>query len=125
MKIYVVTSGDYSDYGINAIFSTLEGAEEYIKIATKFKWGSSYCNTFDIEEWEMDKNVKPIYVIARYYIENGYIEFDEDDYDKDVEFPIIDEYCQYYRVRYCENEEVMKKAVYDQRAMYLAKKENI
>lgn len=30
-KIYIVTSGDYSDYRVNAVFSTREKAEEYIQ----------------------------------------------------------------------------------------------
>src|SRR3990167_10395534 len=33
-KVYVVTSGQYSDYGIKAVFSTKEKAEEYIKLST-------------------------------------------------------------------------------------------
>ena len=68
--------------------------------------------------------MKPIYVIARYGIEDGNIKFEED-YEEDIEYPRTLEPYQYFRVRYCENEEVMRKAVYDQRAMYLAKKENI
>jgi hypothetical protein len=31
MTVYVVTSGCYSDYGINAIFSTQEKAQEYME----------------------------------------------------------------------------------------------
>ena len=29
-QVYVVTSGEYSDYGINAIFTTRELAEDYV-----------------------------------------------------------------------------------------------
>lgn len=49
MKVYVVTSGSYSDYGINAIFSTKELAEEYIKEVWK---NSTSCN--GVNEWELD-----------------------------------------------------------------------
>ena len=30
-KIYIVTSGEYSDYAIDAVFSTEEKAHEYIQ----------------------------------------------------------------------------------------------
>jgi len=46
-KVYIVTSGDYSDYRINAVFSTLELAEEYEKLA-------SHRNSNGVNEWEMD-----------------------------------------------------------------------
>ena len=32
MQVYVVTSGEYSDYGIDAIFSTAEKAQEYVSM---------------------------------------------------------------------------------------------
>ena len=32
MKIFIVTSGAYSDYHIDAVFSTKENAERYNKI---------------------------------------------------------------------------------------------
>lgn len=48
--VYVVTDGSYSDYGIKAIFSTKELAEEY-QDAGKFD---------DIEEWELDAEVGKI-----------------------------------------------------------------
>jgi hypothetical protein len=46
-KVYVVVSGEYSDYGIEAIFSTREAAEEYMKVVTL-----SYSPA--IEEWDID-----------------------------------------------------------------------
>ena len=47
MKIFIVTSGAYSDYHINAAFSTKENAEKYNKL---------YANSDfeDIEEFEVD-----------------------------------------------------------------------
>lgn len=45
MKVYVCTSGDYSDFKIEGIFSTKEKAEEYYNF---FK------DLNDIEEWELD-----------------------------------------------------------------------
>ena len=53
MTIYVVTSGTYSDYGINAMFSTKTLAEE---------WIAKLEGSYDIEEWELDaeKNSEPL-----------------------------------------------------------------
>jgi hypothetical protein len=42
--IYAVTSGSYSDYSVNAVFSTREMAEEFVN-------GD---RGYDIEEWELD-----------------------------------------------------------------------
>jgi len=50
MKVYVATSGAYSDYHINAVFSTKENAERYNKIH-----GSG--DFEDIEEFEVDEDI--------------------------------------------------------------------
>lgn len=47
-KIFIVTSGEYSDYHIDAVFSTREKAEEYADIC-----GPDY----EIEEYEVDAPV--------------------------------------------------------------------
>lgn len=51
--VYVVTSGEYSDYGINAIFSTRELAQSFIDAFKADKW-----HEMDIEEWDLDPNSK-------------------------------------------------------------------
>ena len=48
-KIYIVTSGEYSDYHIDAVFSTKEKAKAYIQ-----QKGTEY----DIEEYELDEEVE-------------------------------------------------------------------
>lgn len=48
-KIYIVTSGDYSDYRIDEVFSTKEKAEEYVQ-----QHGTDY----RIEDYDIDKEVK-------------------------------------------------------------------
>jgi hypothetical protein len=47
-KVYVVTSGSYSDYGIERIFSTQELAEKYIRR----RYGM--CRDAEIEEHSLD-----------------------------------------------------------------------
>lgn len=49
--MYVVTSGDYSDYGINAIFDTKELAEKYVGCFNTGRW-----NEMRIEEWSLNPN---------------------------------------------------------------------
>lgn len=47
-KIYIVTSGEYSDYGIEAVFSTKEKANEYVQ-----QNGTEY----HVEEYDLDEEV--------------------------------------------------------------------
>ena len=47
-KVYIVTSGEYSSYGINAVFSEKKLADEYIKRA-----GEGY----GIEDYELDEPI--------------------------------------------------------------------
>lgn len=51
-KVYIVTSGDYSDYTINAIFSTRDKAEEYVDTH-----GSDYrVEEYPVDDAEVKKN---------------------------------------------------------------------
>lgn len=52
MQVYVVTSGEYSDYGINAIFSTREKAQEYVDMRT---FTDNYNESYYICSWEVDE----------------------------------------------------------------------
>jgi len=49
MKIFIVTSGEYSDYGICAVFSTKEKAQKYIEIYPD--------QQSEIEEWNVDEDM--------------------------------------------------------------------
>ena len=51
MKVFVVTSGIYSDYSINAIFSTKELAEEN---CNKFNNDTNSYEHRSVEEWDVD-----------------------------------------------------------------------
>ena len=53
--MYVVTSGQYSDYGINGVFDSKELAELWVNT---FK-DSSY-DSFNIEEWDLNPHIKEI-----------------------------------------------------------------
>lgn len=60
-KVYIVTSGCYSDYGIEACFSTKEKAQEYINNSKKTK-NYSY-RDIGIEEYELDGKTEIVTVI--------------------------------------------------------------
>jgi hypothetical protein len=50
-KVFVVTSGSYSDYRIDAIFTTRELAQSFIDDFKAHDW-----RQMDIEEWDLDPN---------------------------------------------------------------------
>jgi len=52
--IYLVTSGEYSDYSVNAVFSTEEGAKEWIAKCVAAGWEDEY----DIEEYALDPGIE-------------------------------------------------------------------
>jgi predicted glycosyl hydrolase (DUF1957 family) len=54
MRVFVVTTGNYSDYGIDSIFSTREKAEAYVKK------NSHVLDCVNIDEWEVDSNSKAV-----------------------------------------------------------------
>jgi hypothetical protein len=68
-KIFVVTSGVYSDYGINAMFSTKELAEKYIDGQIDHD-PESYekASDYNIEEWELDQDHQPQQWVTEYRV---------------------------------------------------------
>lgn len=56
--VYVVTSGEYSDYCIRAVFSSREGAEEYTKNAGEIGHKTWAEDTVNIEEWNLDNEAE-------------------------------------------------------------------
>ena len=73
MNIYVVTSGNYSDYGILAIFSTRGKARGFIKREQRNALYEHYIgDDYRIETWEVDKSLEPNIPIffCYYYPEN-------------------------------------------------------
>lgn len=57
VNVYIVTSGEYSDYGIRTVFSTREKAEEWIKawVPTEYRGSEEY----RIEEYAVDAEPMP------------------------------------------------------------------
>ncbi len=63
MDVFIVTSGDYSDYGIEAVFSTEALAKEYV----------AQSNGADIETWHVDeqRDARKVMVFNCYLREDG------------------------------------------------------
>jgi hypothetical protein len=59
MKSFIVTSGSYSDYRIDGVFSSKSKAEDFIKEKNAI---DSYADFNDVEPWEIDElaGVKPL-----------------------------------------------------------------
>ena len=54
-KVWLVTSGEYSDYSVEGVFSTKENAEAFIKAFPK-----QYDSYHEPEEWPLDMGVDKI-----------------------------------------------------------------
>ena len=67
-KVFIVTSGEYSEYGIDRVFSTEEKAKAFIKITMDL-----YGGTFNIEPYELDA---PMPIYKEYLFFEAYIEDD-------------------------------------------------
>lgn len=61
--IYVLTSGEYSDYSIEGVYSSKEKAEIQ-KVLFDWKWVNGLSDSSRIEEWELDKPLSPQKAIA-------------------------------------------------------------
>ena len=67
-KVYIVTSGEYSDYDIDRVFSTEEKAKEWVDVIT-----SMYGGNYNIEPYELDA---PMPTYKEYLFFEAYIEDD-------------------------------------------------
>jgi len=126
-KIYIVTSGEYSDYGIEAVFSTKEAAEKYATISNST--GGSFGYDYIVETYGVDviSTEAPTKVFARVF-SNGVVSINSNE-DTNIEDHFIelsdDSSIYVCVVRYSENKEVMIKAARDKRAQAEAEKEGV
>ena len=69
-KVFIVTSGEYSDYGIDKVFSTEEKAKEWVDVIT-----SMYGGNYNIEQYELDAPIpeRKEYLFFEAYIENDVV----------------------------------------------------
>jgi hypothetical protein len=91
-KVYIVTSGSYSDYKIQRCFFNKQKAEDYMKICEKYNYDLN-----DLEEYDLDDSVeiKPLYYIsAQYYFDEKPSYCDKKYYFKIVSTNNLDEDIQ-------------------------------
>lgn len=93
MKVYVVTSGQYSEYGIWGVFSTKETAQKFISDRRELHKDDNlyYDNFNDIDEYEVDQLNKIIERGYKSYIgsmdsDGNIINIEE--YSKDVDVAV-------------------------------------
>ena len=69
-KVFIVTSGEYSDYGIYRVFSSEEKAKGWIEVIT-----SMYGGNYNIEQYELDAPIpeRKEYLFFEAYIEDDVI----------------------------------------------------
>ena len=115
MKIFVVTSGIYSDYDINSIYSTKGKAQEYINIRNKIS-GYPHMNDY-IEEYELDAIGEVQRIEAEYDVEEGSIVYRE---GWTINNPCLCGGVFECVVSFNINTKVMEKSVYDKYAEWKA-----
>ena len=49
-KVYIVTAGTYSDYGIQKVFDSLDKAQNYCMVHEDFVWGSMHIEVYKIND---------------------------------------------------------------------------
>lgn len=67
-KVYIVTSGEYSDYQIEKVFSTLEKAEKYCAVKNTINrdefygcYYPLYVEEYDLDTCEVSDNINTFY----------------------------------------------------------------
>jgi hypothetical protein len=94
-KVYVVTSGIYSDYSIERVFSTEQLAKDWIGFRT---------NHFDIETWDLDDSSEPNIaesICATFHLEKSGLRFIGLEYSNNPHTDYVDffQYSRCIRVR--------------------------
>ncbi len=129
-KVYIVTSGEYSCYRIEAVFSSKKLAKDYIKLKSRI--GYWYYRIPRIEEYVLnelpkyppDKN----HYMVSLELNTGNligIDFDSENSDKDLVFKFINSFTETEKLWvYCwaKDEEHAKKIAYDVRTKLLVER---
>lgn len=116
MKIYIVTKGYYSDYHIEAVFTSLRKAELYVAVRKNNKYSDEY----DIEEFDTadekitDKNEKVGYLFrAKWVPHKGWVI--PECLDGEVQFEPNPEELTWYRVWISENDPTKARKILQDR----------
>jgi hypothetical protein len=125
-KVFIVTSGSYSDYTIEAVFSNEGDAQRYCNIRN----ATLPYPCYEVEHFNMDEIevVPPKYMEATYKLyqvpsEMSRIRFGETSIYHEPFIQFENEFV--CTVRFNMDKNVMKRAVYDQYAQFMAKQEGL
>ncbi|WP_319758470.1 hypothetical protein [uncultured Sphaerochaeta sp.] len=125
-KVFIVTSGDYSNYHIDAVFSNEEDARKYCKI----KNVTMPYPCFEVEHYNMDeiqvahsKCMQATYKLYEVPNETCRISFDEIGFYHEPFIQFGNEFV--CTVNFHMDKNVMERAVYDQYAQFMAHREGL
>lgn len=130
-KVYVVTRGDYSDYGIEKIFTTRDAAEKYCAIDTDI-WDTPMIEEWDVEDGS-DIQIDKIYKAVKCHVlKSGKLNIDETLYGTSP-FVLSHKHVAHYNYdsyivpinRDVEDDEHIMKIVYDSIAKYKAEQNGL
>ncbi len=134
-KVYIVTSGVYSDYAIDEVFDNREDAERYICLYNNDSYFNMRIEEYDIYKNAELKNVKVHYGISFIMRGNEINSFDIVYDDKPIETNINGSKHNYLKNYYgtlplsnrsvFEDKDVVKKIVYDAVAKFKAEEAGI
>lgn len=134
-KVYIVTSGTYSDYAIEEVFDNREDAERYICLHDNDSYLDMSVEEYDIYKNEELKNVKVHYGIYFIMRENGINFFDIVYDNKPIETNINRSKHNYLKSydgtlplsnrNIFKDKDVVKKIVYDAVAKFEAEEAGI
>lgn len=134
-KVYVVTAGVYSDYGIDEVFDNREDAEKYICLHNNDDYWNMRIEEYDIYKNAELKNVKVYYGVSFIMRGNGINSFDIVYDSKPIETNINGSKHNYSKSYYgtlplsnrniFEDEDIVKKIVYDAVAKFKAEEAGI
>lgn len=133
MKVYIVTSGEYSDYCIRKVFLDKEKADKCAELANRI--GAAY-DDCRVEEYETSDDIfhEPAYVRCGYFLypysgmDNAYVDDEFVNADSVVpDYMDDDTFFFYLREdsRAFESRDILKQVARDRYAAYKAKKEGI
>ena len=120
-KIYIVTSGEYSDYGIDAVFTTKEKAVDYVE-----QHGTGY----NIEEYNLDEEEEKGTQLWHidFYVEDGKLYEARPasccDRNKVVDTCFVFDTFGYRKIRFYVDADAMDRAVKIARERFAAVKAN-
>lgn len=137
MKIYVITSGEYSDYGIVAVFTDFEKAKLFCaahNLQERYSY-DYYIETYDTDDYNIESNIK---VYSAFKFRACHVKYSDDAeilIDSDILYSAkpISENIEFNWESYCFakgtipfegniSEDQMRKIVYDKIAVAKAER---